>query len=55
MTARDFEAEYNNSRRVRDFPAIEARWDAASQAYRGRVDPATLSEAERALISSTAG
>lgn len=42
MTARDFEAEYNNSRRVRDFPAIEARWDAASQAYRGRVDPATL-------------
>lgn len=42
MTALDLEAEYNNSRRVPAFPAIEARWHAASEAYRARVDPATL-------------
>lgn len=34
MTAIDYEAEYNNSRRVPEFPQISARWQAASDAYR---------------------
>jgi len=34
--ARDYEAEYNNSRRVPEFPAIAARWQSASNAYRRR-------------------
>lgn len=42
MSALDLEAEYNNSRRVPEFPAIEARWQSASDAYRARVDPGGL-------------
>ncbi len=42
MSAPDLEAEYNNSRRVPEFPAIAARWQAASDGYRGGVDRATL-------------
>jgi arylformamidase len=34
VTKLDYEAEYNNSARVPDFPAIGARWKAASTAYR---------------------
>jgi arylformamidase len=30
----DYEAEYNNRRRVPEYPAINARWQAASDAYR---------------------
>ena len=39
------EAEYNNSRRVPAFPEIAARWQAASDAFRGRADPAGLDRA----------
>jgi len=42
LSALDLESEYNNSRRVPEFPAIAARWHAASDAYRARVDPAGL-------------
>jgi arylformamidase len=35
MASLDYEAEYNNSARVPEFPAIVARWEAASAAYRG--------------------
>lgn len=45
MSALDLEAEYNNSRRVPGFPAIAARWQAASDAYRSQVDPAALDRA----------
>ncbi len=34
MTSPDYEAEYNNELRVPDFPAIAARWQVASDAYR---------------------
>jgi arylformamidase len=34
MTAIDYEAEYNNRRRVPEHPEINARWQAASAAYR---------------------
>ena len=34
MSQIDYEAEYNNRRRVPDHPAINARWQAASDAYR---------------------
>lgn len=40
MTALDLEAEYNNRRRVPEHPEIQARWKAASEAWRksGKVD-----------------
>src|SRR5262249_56679961 len=41
MTSLDYEAEYNNSARVPEFPEIAARWEAASAAYR-EVAPADL-------------
>ena len=34
MASLDYEAEYNNSARVPEFPQIAARWEAASAAYR---------------------
>ncbi len=34
MTPLDYEAEYNNRRRVPEHPGIAARWQAASAAYR---------------------
>jgi arylformamidase len=35
MSEMDYEAEYNNRRRVPEHPKINARWQAASDAYRG--------------------
>jgi arylformamidase len=44
VSARDFEAEYNNSLRVPGFPAIEARWQAASDRQRRRVEAGALDQ-----------
>ena len=38
MTKIDYEAEYNNRRRVPEHEAIAARWAAASTAWRNEAD-----------------